>query len=242
VFGFEGVHVRFGEASVLQGLNVRVPASGVTVVLGRSGSGKSTVTRLCNRLLDPSAGTVRFRAADVMGLDVLALRRAVGMVFQRPTVLAGTVADNLAHSGVADRDRHVRMLERVGLDAALLDQDAATLSGGEAQRVCLGRALLVGPQVLVADEPTASLDEPATRELEELVCSASADGVPVLWVTHDLAQFDRIADHGVVLAQGRVVASGAADVLRAVGGGLEALLRVGGPGMAPNNLSDRGGN
>lgn len=239
VFAFEGVDVRFEEAHVLRGLDVRVPASGVTVVLGRSGSGKSTLTRLCNRLLDPTAGTVRFRAANVKDLDVLTLRRAVGMVFQRPTVFAGTVLDNLAASGVADRDRHVRMLERVGLDEGLLDRDAATLSGGEAQRVCLGRALLVGPQVLVADEPTASLDEPATRELEHLVCAASADGVPVLWVTHDLGQFDRIADHGMVLARGTVVASGTADVLRAVGVGLEDLLRVGGPGVAPNHLSGR---
>lgn len=114
VFAFEGVDVTFGEAHVLRGLDVRVPASGVAVMLGRSGSGKSTLTRLCNRLLHPTAGTVRFRAADVKGLDVLTLRREVGMVFQRPTVFAGTVADNLAASGVADRDRHVRMLERVG--------------------------------------------------------------------------------------------------------------------------------
>lgn len=240
VFTFVGVHVRFGEASVLHDVNVRVPASGVTAVLGRSGSGKSTLTRLCNRLLDPTAGTVRFRAANVKDLDVLALRRAVAMVFQRPTVFPGTVADNLAASGVADHDRHTRMLEQVGLDAGLLDKNATTLSGGEAQRVCLGRALLVGPQVLVADEPTASLDEPATRELEQLVRVASAGGVPVLWVTHDLGQFDRIADHGVVLTHGTVAASGTADELRAAPGGLETLVRVGGPGAAPNHLSDLG--
>ncbi len=232
VFQLDGVGVTFGGARVLDELDVNVPSSGVTVVLGRSGSGKSTLTRLCNRLLDPTAGVVRFRGADVRSLDVLALRRAVGMVFQRPTVFAGSVADNLATSGVTDAERHVRMLTRLGLDAGILSQDAATLSGGESQRVCLGRALLMEPEVLVADEPTASLDEPATRELEELLCAACADGVPLLWVTHDLAQFDRIADHGVVLSEGTVIAAGPADTLRDAPGGIEALLRSHRPGSA----------
>lgn len=226
VFGFEDVTVTFGDAIVLHELDVEVPASGVTAVLGPSGSGKSTLTRLCNRLLDPTTGVVRFRGAQVRSLDVLALRRAVGMVFQRPTLFPGTVADNLAATGVSEPATHASVLGRVGLDAAVLARDAATLSGGEAQRVCLARALLMEPEVLVADEPTASLDEPATRELEELLCAASDDGVPLLWVTHDLAQFDRIADHGVVLAHGTVVAAGAADVLRAAPGGMEALLRA----------------
>ena len=235
VFSFQGVGVTFGEARVLHALDVDVPASGVTVVLGRSGSGKSTMTRLCNRLLDPTAGVVRFRGVDVSSLDVLALRRAVGMVFQRPTVFAGTVADNLAASGVTDRTSHARMLDRVGLDARMLAHDAATLSGGESQRVCLGRALLMQPQVLVADEPTASLDEPATRELETLACAATADGVPVLWVTHDLAQFDRIADHGVVLGEGTVIAAGSADSLRTTPGGIDALLGGGAPDPAASD-------
>lgn len=88
---------------------------------------------------------------------------------------------------MTDAERHVRMLTRLGLDAGVLSEDAATLSGGESHRVCLGHALLMAPEVLVADEPTASLDEPATRELEQLLCAACADGVPLQWVTHDLA-------------------------------------------------------
>ncbi len=241
LFGFEGVEVAFGEARVLHALDLAVPASGVTVVLGRSGSGKSTLTRLCNRLLDPTAGVVRFRGVNVLDLDVLALRRAVGMVFQRPTLFPGTVADNLAASGVADRERHLQILDRLGLSPDLLTQDAATLSGGESQRVCLGRALLMRPQVLVADEATASLDEPATRDLETLARDAAADGVPVLWVTHDLAQFDRIADQGVVLGDGTVIASGSADTLRAMAGGVAALLRKGAPDPATNHLGARRG-
>jgi putative ABC transport system ATP-binding protein len=97
------------------------------------------------------------------------------------------------------------VLRSVGLDSEFLDRDGATLSGGEAQRVCLARALLMQPGVLVADEPTASLDHDASLALEKLARDLADGGVPILWVTHDLAQVERIADHRVRLADGRVV-------------------------------------
>jgi putative ABC transport system ATP-binding protein len=206
VFTFDRVGVSFGNAEVLRSVDLAVPGSGITVVLGASGSGKSTLTRLCNRLLDPSSGTVSLRGTDVRQLDVLELRRAVGMVFQRPTVFDGTVCDNLEATGVAGPEAHREVLESVGLDVGFGHRNAATLSGGEAQRVCLARTLLMQPQVLVADEPTASLDEDASRTLEGLARSLADEGVPILWVTHDLAQVERIADRRVTLDAGRVVA------------------------------------
>jgi putative ABC transport system ATP-binding protein len=203
---FERVGVTFGGVTVLRGVDIRIPAAGITVVTGRSGSGKSTLTRLCNRLLDPSDGVVRHRGVDVRGLDVLALRRSVGMVFQRPTLFEGTVRDNLEATGISEQVAHLEVLDSVGLAAAALDRDAASLSGGESQRACLARTLLMRPQVLVADEPTASLDEASARTLEQLARGLATDGVPVLWVTHDLAQADRIADHRVALEVGRATA------------------------------------
>lgn len=205
VFSFEGVSVTFGAAAVLRDVDLRIPASGITVVSGPSGSGKSTLTRLCNRLLDASEGIVRHHGRDVREVDVLALRRDVGMVFQRPTLFDGSVGDNLALTGVADHDAQAAVLDSVGLGTELLGRAADSLSGGEAQRVCLARALLMAPRSLVADEPTTSLDEVATRSLEELVCQLAADGVPILWVTHDQAQAERIADRQVTLEGGRVV-------------------------------------
>jgi putative ABC transport system ATP-binding protein len=205
VFTFEDVTVAFGEREVLHSVELEVPGTGITVVLGPSGSGKSTLTRLCNRLLDPVAGTVRMRGQDVLGLDVLQLRRTVGMVFQRPTLFEGTVRDNLAATDVEDTAAHEQVLHSVGLDASFLERTAATLSGGEGQRVCLARTLLMQPQVLVADEPTAALDHDAALTLETLARSLADEGVPVLWVTHDLAQVERIADHRVVLEAGQVV-------------------------------------
>lgn len=206
-FSFQDVTVTFGSSDILSGVDLDIAGDGITVVLGPSGSGKSTLTRLTNRLLDATAGTVRLRGTDVRDLDVLQLRRTVGMVFQRPTLFDGTVRDNLAATGIDDRDAHEGMLRTVGLDRAFLDQAGSTLSGGEAQRVCLARALLMQPRVLVADEPTSSLDRDATLVLEALARDLADDGVPVLWVTHDLAQVERIADHRVTLEAGRVVES-----------------------------------
>ena len=207
VFRFDGVAVRLGDSEVLSALDLAVPGRGITVVQGPSGSGKSTLTRLTNRLLDPTSGNVSLRGIDVRRLDVLELRRTVGMVFQRPTLFDGTVRDNLAATHIVDEARHGEMLRSVGLDDAFLGRDGSTLSGGEAQRVCLARALLMQPEVLVADEPTASLDHESTLVLERLARDLADAGVPVLWVTHDLAQVERIADHRVALEGGRVVSS-----------------------------------
>jgi putative ABC transport system ATP-binding protein len=204
VFTFRGVTVSFGETPVLHHLDLEVAGTGITVVQGRSGSGKSTLTRLCNRLLDPDRGTVSLRGTDVRALDVLELRRTVGMVFQRPTLFDGAVRDNLVATGVQDPAAQVESLEAVGLDAGFLDRAPATLSGGEAQRVCLARTLLVRPRVLVADEPTSALDREATLMLEALARDLASEGVPILWVTHDLAQVERIADRRVTLEDGRV--------------------------------------
>ena len=207
VFTFRGVGVRLGGRQVLEDIDLSVPGDGIPVVLGRSGSGKSTLTRLTNRLLDPSAGIVSLRGTGVRAMDVLELRRSVGMVFQRPTLFDGTVRENLRATGIDKAVDHEERLDSVGLDASFLERTGDTLSGGEAQRVCLARALLMRPSVLVADEPTASLDHESTLDLERLARELATSGVPILWVTHDLAQVERIADQRVALEAGRVVAA-----------------------------------
>lgn len=189
---------------ILSHVSLALPADGITVLAGPSGAGKSTLLRLCNRLEVPSAGTVCFRGTDVAGLDPLAHRRSVGMVFQRPAVFGGTVRDNLrvADPG-GDDDRFAMALERVGLGGDVLDQQADQLSGGEAQRMCLARTLLTDPQVLLMDEATSALDPDIRLLVERLVRRFADAGLPVVWVTHDLEQLRRIADHIVVLVEGR---------------------------------------
>lgn len=195
VFEMRDVTLRRADAVVLDHLDLEVPDEGVTVLTGRSGSGKSTVLRLCNRLLVPDAGTVEFRGTDVADLDPCELRRSVGMVFQRPTPFAGTVRDNLAAAGPTDDRRSGELLDAVALDGGFLDRDARELSGGEQQRMCLARTLATGPEALLVDEGTSALDNDATRTLERLVVGLAGAGHPVLWVTHDEAQADRIAEH-----------------------------------------------
>lgn len=207
-FAFEGVEVVIGDRTVLAGIDTEIPGKGITVVTGPSGSGKSTFARLCNRLIDPSAGQVRFRGVPVPDLDVLDLRRRVGFVFQRATTFPGTVADNLAATDVEDRDRWRELLDRVDLDSdTVLDQDAASLSGGEAQRVCVVRALLLDPEVLVADEPTSAVDDTTTRRIEHLARELADGGVPILWITHDDTQLRRLADHRLSLREGTLDAN-----------------------------------
>lgn len=206
LFCFERVSVSVDGATLLDEVDVRIRSVGLTAIVGPSGSGKSTLLRLCNRLEVPSSGRVRYRGDDVAGLDPLALRRRVGMVFQRPTLFPGTVGDNLdvAVPGISGADARTS-LELAALDATFLDRTADDLSGGEAQRVCLARTLATSPEVLLMDEPTSALDEENTLVLERLGRELAVAGVPVLWVTHDPGQVERIADRLVVLAEGRVV-------------------------------------
>lgn len=206
LFRFERVSVSVDGATLLDEVDVRIRSVGLTAIVGPSGSGKSTLLRLCNRLEVPSSGRVRYRGDDVAGLDPLALRRRVGMVFQRPTLFPGTVGDNLdvAVPGISGADASTS-LGLAALDATFLDRTADDLSGGEAQRVCLARTLATSPEVLLMDEPTSALDEENTLVLERLGRELAVSGVPVLWVTHDPGQVERIADRLVALAEGRVV-------------------------------------
>jgi putative ABC transport system ATP-binding protein len=205
LFDFDGVEVELGGRTVLALGSLSVGTAGITVLAGPSGAGKSTLLRLCNRLEAPTVGTVRFRGDDIAALDPLAHRRRVGMVFQRPATFPGTVRDNLLVACRASDDGFFgEVLERAGLAPAFLDRLADDLSGGEAQRVCLARTLATRPEELLLDEPTSALDPGPARQLEQLARNLADDGVPLLWVSHDLAQVRRIADEVVVLAEGQV--------------------------------------
>jgi putative ABC transport system ATP-binding protein len=189
-----------------------IPACGVTVLVGPSGSGKSTLLRCCNRLEVPAEGTLRFRGVDISGLDVLQLRRRVSMVFQKPTPFPGTGRDNLRTADpTLDDARGRELLARVRLGPEFLDRTATELSGGEAQRLCLARSLAVGPEVVLMDEVTSSLDPGARRALEDLARSLADGGIPVVWVTHDLAQARRLADAMLVIVQGHIAERTEAD-------------------------------
>lgn len=205
LFDLEDVRVEIDGRLVLDVPHLHIPDHGVTVLAGPSGSGKSTLLRLCNRLEAPTAGIVRFRGDDIASLDPLEHRRRVGMVFQRPAPFPGTVRDNLVVAlGHRDDDAFADRLLRAGLDASFLGRRADDLSGGEAQRMCLARTLVSDPEVLLLDEPTSALDRLAARQLERGARAVADEGMPLLWVTHDHDQIERLADELVVLAAGHL--------------------------------------
>jgi putative ABC transport system ATP-binding protein len=206
ILELEGVHVTTDEGvELLSGVDLAVCRGAIAVVAGPSGSGKSTLLRVANRLEVPSAGTVRLDGVDASSIDPRELRRRVGMVFQRPVLFAGTVRDNLhVADGGADDVELAELLAQVGLSASFLDRVGDDLSGGEAQRVCIARALLTRPEVLLMDEPTSSLDPESRRGIEALAGELAAAGLGLVWVSHDLPQVRRLQGPIVVLVAGRI--------------------------------------
>jgi putative ABC transport system ATP-binding protein len=198
LFELSDVRVRRGDRVVLDGLSASLPEA-VTAVTGPSGAGKSTLLRLLNRLADPESGAVRFRGRDVRELDVLELRRTVGLVPQLPALVEGTVAECVgAGARFADRPEPdvPPLLARAGLDPELASRPADQLSVGQQQRVMLARALALQPEVLLLDEPTSALDEAARDAIEATLRELA---IPLVIVTHDVAQAERLATHRVQL-------------------------------------------
>src|SRR3954452_17971804 len=203
LFLLEQVTLTRAGAHVLQDVNAAIPA-GASCVAGPSGLGKSTLLRLLDRLVDPDAGTVRYRGPDVREYDPLALRRQVCLVPQLPAPLEGTVADNVLYGvRLVGGDADVpRLLELSGLDPGFADRDASQLSVGEQQRVMLARALALDPEVLLLDEPTSALDETARDEIERTLLELR-ERVSIVLVTHDGSQADRLTTRTVRIREGR---------------------------------------
>lgn len=194
---------------ILNGITGIVPSGTVLNLLGPSGSGKSTLLSLCNLLLTPDEGTVYILGKEVRDWQIPELRRTVGMVFQTPTMFAGTVLDNLLlgsqlRGETLSNPEH--FLEQVGLPASLLTRDARELSGGQKQRIALARTLINDPEILLMDEITSALDPGAAREIEELIRNIlSQHHKTVLWVTHDMEQARRIGQATWLIVNGEVV-------------------------------------
>ncbi len=198
---------------LLCGVNFAISRGEVMAVVGPSGAGKSTLLRLLNRLDEPTAGKILLDGSDTRTLAPRELRRRIGLVMQRPYLFPGTVAENIRygpaqHGRVMTREQIDEMLAGVGLDG-YAGRDPMTLSGGEAQRVAILRALANDPEALLLDEPTSALDatfrESVERVLEQIIESRR---LTCIWVTHSVEQARKVADRVLALVGGQVQALG----------------------------------
>jgi len=206
-FRLRGTSVTLGGQKILNDIDLEVRQGEVMAVVGPSGAGKSTLLRCLNRLNEISSGDVEFKGTPLRTLDPLDLRRRVGMVFQIPVMFEGSVKENIdyATSLGGPEAAAEELLVRVGLDPSFLNKNAANLSVGEQQRLCLARALVNQPEVLLMDEPTASLDPFNTRLVEDLILELCAQGLTIILVSHNMAQARRVGDRVALLKEGRMV-------------------------------------
>lgn len=189
----------------------------IHAIIGPNGAGKTSFLRLLGLLEKPDKGHIFFLDRDTTSLwpHCLSLRRRLGYLHQNPLLFQGTVFDNLAlglkYRQVPRKERQQRVeniLEGFGL-TSLARRPAAALSGGEAQKVALGRIMIFEPEVLLLDEPTANLDPRNTLEFEHLVADIHTNqGKTIILVTHDLGQAERLSQEVILLAQGSLVESG----------------------------------
>ena len=206
---------------LVTGATFEVHKGETLAIVGPSGSGKSSLLRLLNRLDEPTSGTVYLDGVDYRQIAPRELRRRAGMVTQRPYLFPGTVADNLQF-GPRQRGQELspevveELLAGVGL-AGYGSRDVANLSGGEAQRVSFARALANSPEALLLDEPTSALDDDAKRGVETLIQQIGREqGIACVLVTHEVGQAERLAERALILEAGRIVRSGPVEeVLRA---------------------------
>jgi len=175
---------------VLSGVRFGMPAGGRLAIFGPSGAGKTSLLRLLNRLDEPAGGRVLLDGEDLRGMDAVAVRRRVGLVFQQPFLFDLTVEANLAYPLALmnlrlPREKAVSLLGEFGLGAEVLDRRGDQLSGGQAQRVAVARALTLDPEVLALDEPTSALDAESARLLLGALLRRNAAGLTLVVVTHD---------------------------------------------------------
>jgi len=212
VVALHGIRVVHGSATILDVPELAVEAGQILAVIGPNGAGKSTLLRMMGLLQAPSAGSVRFQGERVSAADGLGVRRRLASVFQAPLLTDATVRDNVALGlrfrgveGARVAARVAEWLDQLGI-AHLADRQARTLSGGEAQRTALARALVLDPELLLLDEPFSALDQP-TREglIDDLGRILRRRHTTAVLVTHDRAEAQALGDRVGVMLGGRLL-------------------------------------
>ncbi|HTY45773.1 MAG TPA: phosphate ABC transporter ATP-binding protein PstB [Patescibacteria group bacterium] len=219
------VNFYYGKAHALKSINLDIYQHKVTAIIGPSGCGKSTFIRLLNRMneLIPNTsvtGTIAFNGWDILNspVDAVQIRKRIGMVFQKPNPFPKSIFDNISYglkvNGITDKSLIQEKVEGALKKAALWDEvkdrlsdSALRLSGGQQQRLCIARCLAVESEVILFDEPCASLDPISTAKIEELILELKEDYTIVI-VTHNMQQAARVADYTAFFLMGELVEFG----------------------------------
>ncbi|MGC8902413.1 MAG: phosphate ABC transporter ATP-binding protein PstB [Fervidobacterium sp.] len=212
----------YGSKKVVKSANLKIEKNKITAIMGPSGCGKSTLLRSINRINDlipefKVEGEILFHEKNIYDkdVDIYALRRRIGMVFQKPTPFPMSIYDNIAYGlkliGITDK-KELKEKVRWSLEKAALwdevkddlEKSALKLSGGQQQRLCIARAIAVEPEVILFDEPTSALDPVATQKIENLIEELSQE-FTIIVVTHNIGQASRISDYTLFMYQGEII-------------------------------------
>jgi len=207
----DNIHKQLDRKNILNGVSFQVKPGKIFALLGGSGSGKTTLLKTINRLIDIDKGSIELDGQSIMELDPIELRHRAGMMMQVPTMFDGTVRKNIEYG------LHLRGIKKniktkvdqaildAGLNKKFLKKDSSKLSGGEQQRVALARLLVLEPEVLLLDEPTAAIDPKLSAKIENTIISLCKDRKLItIWVTHNHLQARRVGDHIGVLKKGKL--------------------------------------
>jgi len=226
----EHVNFHYGRTQALRDINLAIHANKVTAFIGPSGCGKSTLIRMFNRMNDlvpntRAEGRLLLDGRDILapGTDVVELRRRVGMVFQKPNPFPKTIYENLSYglriNGIRDKhvieEKVVRALQRAALWDEVKDRlhdSALMLSGGQQQRLCIARCMVVEPEVILFDEPCASLDPISTKRIEDLILELK-EYYTIVIVTHNMQQAGRVSEYTAFMYLGELVEFGLTEKL-----------------------------
>lgn len=214
-FEIRNIELSLQENKILHGINVSIESGKIYTIVGPSGAGKSMFLRTLNRLVEIEKGDILLDGLSIKTMDPRELRRKVGMVFQLPVLFPGTVGENILAGPVLrgvqvpdDQQDGIigKALESVDLPLDYADRRSDRISVGEQQRVCIARAIANDPEVLLMDEPTASLDPLSTQRIEKLIRSLNQDlDLTIVVITHNLEQAKRIGDMTMSMKEGRVI-------------------------------------
>lgn len=205
----------YGGIEVLRDISLDVATNDILALIGPTGSGKTTLLRLIDLLEKPTRGSITFHGMDVTRISEKKqskMRRKMAMVFQKPVMFKSSVYDNVAYGLKIRRDMDLngkvtRAIRSVGLEG-YERRDANTLSGGEMQRIALARALVVDPEILLLDEPTANLDPNSAAAINDLISRLARNGMTIIMATHNMLQCLKLADRAALILNGHLIGVG----------------------------------